>query len=233
MPVSGGDDAFPLRCWAAVSFAAVSSEPPPSWRFVVLTLGSAVVAWWALYLGGQEAGFDRFAAKAVASGVAFLAWPMVALRLTGRPLALGGCNRGFAAGVLLYLVIAVGLLCFYPTNPDFFVDLAGTPRWSYLLKVAPVVMAVDFVTKRLVQREAARLWGDGAGEAAQALAWFCGHALELIWLRPLFGTAGSALFIAVTGLATGRLYRRTGNVAGMMLGHWLVSVVMVAVIGMA
>ena len=209
------------------------SEPPPSWRFVVLTLGPAVVAWWALYTGGQQAGLDRLAAKAVASAVAFLAGPMVALRFTGRPLALGGCDRRFAAGVLLYLVIAAALLGFYPSNPDFFVDLAGTPRWRYLLKVAPVVMAVDFVTKRLVQRELARAWGDGAGEAAQALAWFCGHALELVWLRPLLGTAGSALFIAATGLATGRLYRRTGNVAGMMLGHWLVSVAMVAVIEVA
>jgi len=50
---------------------------------VVLTLGPAVVAWWALYTGGQQAGLDRLAAKAVASAVAFLAGPALALPMSG------------------------------------------------------------------------------------------------------------------------------------------------------
>ena len=82
---------FPPRRWVAVPPVAASSpplavapsEPPPSWRFVVLTLGPAVVAWWALYTGGQQAGLDRLAAKAVASAVAFLAGPALALPMSG------------------------------------------------------------------------------------------------------------------------------------------------------
>ncbi len=204
------------------------AEKPPA--FLALVLAPAVAGWWGLYLGCQEAGLQRFTAKAIASGLAFLAWPALSLRLTGRPLALGKLDSAFAQGLLLYGVIAAVLLAFYPANPGFFHDLVGSPRWFYLVKVAPVVMAVDFLTKRFIQKELAAAYGDNTGEAAQALVWFVGHALELIWLQPLLGLWGTVLFLAAAGLATGRLYRRTGNVAGMMAGHWMVSLLVVVVV---
>lgn len=198
--------------------------------FLLAVLAPAAVAWWALYLLGQELGQDQLSAKAGASGVAFIAWPVLMLHWTGRPLELGQLDRNFAWGLLLYGAITAVLLSFYPGNHDFFRELAGSPRWSYLLKVAPVVMAVDLLTKRFIQREVARAHGDDVGEMAQAIVWFCGHAPELIWLQPLLGFWGTMLFMAGTGLATGRLYRRSGNVAGMMVGHWMVSLIVVMVL---
>jgi len=205
----------------------VVSSPLP---FLVVTLVPAVVAWWIIFLGGQLMGAGSFTAKAIASGLAFILWPLLMLRLTHRRLELGGLDINFVWGLALYGVITLVLLAFYPHDPVFFEDLVGSPRWLYLLKVVPVVMAVDLLTKRFVQKELARMLGDTMAEVAQALVWFFGHALELIWLKPLLGTWGSILFIATTGLATGRLYRHTGNVTGMMVGHWMVSLVVVIVV---
>ena len=206
----------------------ITQRPLP---FLLVTLVPAAGAWWLIYLGSQAfGGLGGLSAKALASVMAFIVWPLLMLWVSGRPLELGRLDRGFGWGLVLYLTITAVLLAFYPGNPDFFHDLLGSPRWLYLLKVAPVVMAVDLLTKRFIQREVAAAHGDDAGEAAQALAWFFGHALELVWLQPLLGLWGTVLFMAGTGLATGRLYRRTGNVAGMMVGHWMVSLMVVLVV---
>lgn len=138
-------------------------------------------------------------------------------------------NRAFTAGIALYLLFFLWLAVLIPRNPSFFREFApeDAETAAWLVRTWLQVTSVDFFTKALVQREAARLWGIRAGLALQFAAWMAGHIPEFHWLSPLAGPAFAVAFLAATGALTGLVYARWPNVAGQMAGHWWMNVMLV------
>lgn len=169
-------------------------------------------------------------AHQLAVALGFLVVPLAMLRLSGRRPELGGVDRGFLAGVGLYMLFLSPLLLLVPANPQYFrgYRMEATAFLAWALLTLLQVGSVDFFTKRIVQLESERAWGAGKGMALQFLTWAGAHVLEYGWLKDLAGPAGAALFLGLTGAATGLVYWRTKNVTGMMAGHWLLNLGMAA-----
>jgi hypothetical protein len=87
------------------------------------------------------------------------------------------------------------------------------------------VGAVDYFTKRVVQRESEVLWGSRRSQAIQFVAWAVGHIVEWFWLRDILGDAGAWTFLLAAGAVTGWAYARWRSVLGLMAGHLMVNVV--------
>ena len=172
----------------------------------------------------------RPGAHELAVFLGFLVVPLCVLVLTRRRPELGGLDRGFFAGIGLYLLFTIPLLMLIPGNPGFFkgyrMAAPAMASWAFLTLLQ--VPTIDFFTKRIVQLEATRSWGAGKGMLVQFVAWCGAHIVEYGWLKELAGPAGAVLFLGVTGALTGALYWRTKNVAGMMAGHWILNLVLAA-----
>jgi hypothetical protein len=160
----------------------------------------------------------------------FFLVPLGILLATKRKPELGKFDRGFLAGLGLYMLFLVPLLFLIPLHPEFFggyrMSPAAAVRWAVLTFIQ--VSTVDFFTKRIVQLEVWRAWGEGWGLAAQFAAWSGAHVVEYMWLKDLAGPAGAILFLGITGALTGLLYLRTKNVLGMMTGHWVLNLLLAA-----
>lgn len=199
--------------------------------FVLTLTLSAAAAWIGLYLvaiaafsGPLDPEWAPAAAKAIASSVAFLAYPVVVLRRAGRPVLTGRIDGTLLPGLLTYLLLMGGIIAAYPSNPGFFGTFDASGLLLFAVLVAPIVASVDFVTRRLVQEEVHRVHGARWGIIAGFVAWMAGHPLELVWLQPLLGVAGTVAFVAMSGAVTGLVYARWRNVLGLMLGHWAINV---------
>jgi hypothetical protein len=146
--------------------------------------------------------------------------------------SLGGIDRGFLAGILLYLVFAGYVFAYYQRDPDFFTgyDKQGTALLSFIFLTALNVMPVDFFTKRFIQLPLSNAYGPGIALGLQTLVWLLAHIPESLWLDELMGPVGVWVFLFFSGLTTGIIYERTKNVSGMMVGHVLLNVL---VVGMA
>jgi len=158
----------------------------------------------------------------------FFLVPLGMLLATKRTPELGRFDRGFFEGIGLYMLLLLPLLLLIPSHREFFGNYRMAPAavvpWALLTLVQ--VSSVDFFTKRIVQLEVWRAWGEGWGLAAQFLAWSGAHVIEYMWLRDLTGPAGAVLFLGISGALTGLLYIRTKNVLGMMVGHWMLNLIL-------
>lgn len=171
-----------------------------------------------------------YGAHQMAVFVGFLAVPFTVLLYTRRKPELGGFDRLFLAGIGLYLVFLLPILGLIPANESYFrgyrMAAPALAGWAFLTLIQ--VSSVDFLTKRIVQLEVEKLWGPGKGMLAQFLAWCGAHVIEYGWLQDLAGPAGAVLFLGVTGAVTGAVYWRTKNVLGMMAGHWILNLLLLA-----
>ena len=162
--------------------------------------------------------------------VGFLAVPFTVLLQTGRKAELGGLDRGFLAGIGMYLLFLLPLLALIPSNPEYFRGYAQMGpvlgAWAFLTLVQ--VTSVDFFTKRIVQFEVERAWGPSRAMAAQFAAWCGAHVIEYLWLKDIATPAGAILFLGITGAASGAVYWKTRNVLGMMAGHWVLNLLLAA-----
>ncbi|MBM4249366.1 MAG: CPBP family intramembrane metalloprotease [Euryarchaeota archaeon] len=186
-------------------------------------------AYLALDYGLPLTPFGR-GAHQLAVFIGFLAVPFTILLFTRRSPELGGLDRGFLAGIGTYLLFLLPLLALVPMNPEHFrwyrTAAPGLSGWAFFTLIQ--VASVDFFTKRIVQLEVERAGGPAWGILAQFLAWAGAHVLEYGWLKDLAGPAGAVLFLGLTGAVTGLVYWRTKNVLGMMAGHWILNLLLVA-----
>jgi hypothetical protein len=197
--------------------------------FVVSCTALGAVVYLALEYGLQLTPLKP-GAHQLAVFLGFSVIPLSVLLLTKRRIGLGGFDRGFLAGIGLYLLFTTPLLLLIPGNPEYFkgyrMAAPALASWAFLTLVQ--VSTIDFFTKRIVQLEVERLWGPGKGMLAQFIAWGGAHVIEYGWLKDLAGPAGAVLFLGVTGALTGALYWKTKNVAGMMAGHWVLNLLLAA-----
>jgi hypothetical protein len=124
------------------------------------------------------------------------------------------------------------LFSYYFFNPEFF-DVFNVKGWDFILYnilIVMNVMPVDFFSKRIIQAEIAKGFGEMNGMFVQMGAWMLGHVYELFWLKDLMGCAGTLLFIAVSGVITGFVYSKTKNVLGFMIGHWMLNLLVMILI---
>lgn len=144
--------------------------------------------------------------------------------------SLGGINRGFLQGLLIYLIFTFYIFVYLLQDPGFLspFDKHGFSALSWITLTALNVMPVDFFTKRFIQLPLSRKFGPGIAITLQTLVWLAAHIPESFWLDDLMGTVGVWVFLGFTGLATGILYERTRNVSGMMAGHVMLNVLVVA-----
>ena len=162
--------------------------------------------------------------------IGFLAVPFTIILHTRRKPELGGLDRGFLAGIGMYLAFAVPLLLLLPANPAYFkgyhMAAPAFAAWAFLTIIQ--VSSVDFFTKRIVQLEVERVWGPGKGMLVQFAVWCGAHVIEYAWLKDVAGPAGAIIFLGVSGAVTGAVYWKTKNVLGMMVGHWVLNLVLAA-----
>ncbi len=200
---------------------------PVGFIFACLLLGGG--AYLALELGLPLTPFSN-GSHQLAVFIGFLAVPFTVLLHTRRKPKLGGLDRGFLAGIGMYLLFLLPLLALVPTNPDYFrnyrMPAPAFAAWAFFTLIQ--VASVDFFTKRIVQLEVETSWGPGKGMLAQFLAWAGAHIIEYFWLKDIAGPAGAILFLGVTGAASGVVYWRTKNVLGMMAGHWILNILLAA-----
>jgi hypothetical protein len=156
--------------------------------------------------------------------VPFLFIPLVALRRWKQPVELGRIDRSFFLSAAVYAPFAAAAAGAAPSAPEFYAAFAlkvaapALAAW-FVFDTFFHVGAVDFFSKRIVQREATALWGPLRGQAVQLAAWCVGHVVEWLWLQEIFGAWGAALYLVAAGLVTGVAYARWKNVAGLMVGH--------------
>ena len=144
--------------------------------------------------------------------------------------SLGGINRGFLQGLLIYLMFTLYLFVYLLRDPGFLsaYDKHGSSAFSWITLTALNVMAVDFFTKRFIQLPLSLQYRPRTAITLQTLVWLAAHYPESLWLDDLMGTVGVWVFLGFTGLVTGILYERTRNVSGMMAGHVMLNVLVVA-----
>jgi hypothetical protein len=199
-------------------------------RFIVVCLILGGAAYLALEYGLPLTPYGH-GSHQLAVFVGFLAVPFTVLLFTRRKPKLGGLDRGFLAGIGMYLLFLLPLLALIPSNPDYFRGFRMMApvfaAWAFLTLIQ--VSSVDFFTKRIVQLEVEKLWGPGRGMLAQFAVWCGAHVIEYGWLKDIAGPVGAILFLGVTGAVTGAVYWRTKNVLGMMAGHWLLNLLLAGV----
>ena len=164
--------------------------------------------------------------------ISFMMLPGLLLFLLKKTLRLGKIDKGFVYGILVYLLLFLWVISYYFFNPGFF-DVFNVKGWDfavYNLLIIMNVMPVDFFTKRIIQAEIAKGFGEMNGMYAQIIAWMLGHVYELFWLKDLMGCAGALLFIAFSGIITGFVYSKTKNVLGFMIGHWMLNLLVMILI---
>ena len=157
--------------------------------------------------------------------ISFMMIPIIVLVLIKKPLRLGKIDKGFVYGILVYLFFFFWIISYYFFNPEFF-DVFNVKGWNFVLYnilIIMNVMPVDFFSKRIIQSEIAKGFGERSGMFVQIIAWMLGHVYELFWLKDLMGCAGALLFIAGSGVITGFVYSKTKNVLGFMIGHWMLN----------
>lgn len=144
--------------------------------------------------------------------------------------SLGGINRGFLQGLLIYLIFTFYIFVYLLRDPGFLsaYDKHGLSALSWITLTALNVMAVDFFTKRFIQLPLSLQYGPRTAITLQTLVWLAAHIPESFWLDDLMGTVGVWVFLGFTGLVTGISYERTRNVSGMMAGHVMLNVLVVA-----
>lgn len=199
----------------------------PEWRLalVVASCASAYAVLWSVDMGlrGEHS---------VDVALAFLVLPAAMLLAMREPPDLGALDRWLVQGVVVYLPFALWVVLYIPSHADFFRDWArleeGGPSVALHATIVGVnVAAVDYFCRRVVQLGASRAWGDRWGLALATAAWLVGHVPEALWLEDLMGLASGLSFIVLAGVATGLVYMRGRNVAGLMLGHALLNVVVI------
>jgi hypothetical protein len=206
---------------------SISLKHPAAFIGVCLLLGGG--AYLALDYGLPLTPFGH-GSHEFAVFVGFLAVPFTILLQTQRKPELGGLDRGFLAGIGMYLLFLLPLLALIPSNPEYFrgyrMAAPALAAWAFLTLIQ--VSSVDFFTKRIVQLEVENLWGPAKGMAAQFLAWCGAHVIEYMWLKDIAGPAGAVLFLGITGAVSGVVYWKTKNVLGMMAGHWILNLLLAA-----
>ncbi len=165
--------------------------------------------------------------------LAFLVLPAVLLLAMRERPELGALDGWLALGVAVYMPFALWFVLVVPSHGDYFREWArldeGAPYVvGHAALVAANVASVDFFCRRVVQLEASRAWGDRRGFAVATVAWLVGHVPEAIWLDDLVGLAAGVSIIVLAGVATGLVYMRGRNVAGLMLGHATLNIVIIA-----
>lgn len=155
----------------------------------------------------------------------FFILPVIVLKILKKPLALGKLDLGFLLGILIYIIFFFWIFFYYLNNKEFFINfkLHGYELLKWNLFAALNVMPVDFFTKRIVQAEVSKGFGQRKGLLVQTLVWGLAHGYEISWLQELMAFSGALLFIIGSGLITGYLYLKTENVLGLMVGHWLLN----------
>ena len=164
--------------------------------------------------------------------ISFMIVPMLLLFLMKKPFMLGNFDKGFVYGIAVYLLLFLWVFSYYFFNPEFF-DVFNVKGWNFVLYnilIIMNVMPVDFFSKRIIQAEIAKRFGEMNGMFVQMGAWMLGHVYELFWLKDLMGCAGALLFIAVSGVITGFVYSKTKNVLGFMIGHWMLNLLVMILI---
>ncbi len=164
--------------------------------------------------------------------ISFMIVPVLLLFLMKKPFMLGNFDHGFVYGIAVYLLLSLWVFSYYFFNPEFF-DVFNVKGWDFILYNILIVMnviPVDFFSKRIIQAEIAKGFGEMNGMFVQMGAWMLGHVYELFWLKDLMGCAGALLFIAVSGVITGFVYSKTKNVLGFMIGHWMLNLLVMILI---
>jgi len=78
-----------------------------------------------------------------------------------------------------------------------------------------------------VQRSLAERFGSIYGFLGQFLFWIAIHVPEYYVSLSLMGNVGSLFFIVSSGLLTGYVYLKSGNVLGLMTGHALLNILLI------
>ena len=212
---------------AGAKLSSKGEDGPLGFILACLLLGGG--AYLALEYGLPYTSFGT-GAHQLAVFIGFLAIPFTILLQTRRQPELGGLDKGFLAGIGIYIAFAIPLLFLIPANPAYFkgYNMAAWAfaRWAFLTLIQ--VSSVDFFTKRIVQLEVERFWGPGKGMLVQFAVWCGAHVIEYAWLKDIAGPAGAVLFLGMTGAVTGAVYWKTKNVLGMMVGHWALNLVLAA-----
>jgi len=198
-------------------------------RFIAVCLILGGAAYLALEYGLPLTPFSN-GSHQLAVFIGFLAVPLTVLLFNRRKPELGGLDRGFLAGIGMYLLFLLPLLALVPMDPDYFrgyhMAAPAFAAWAFFTLIQ--VSSVDFFTKRIVQLEIERRWGPGKGMLAQFLAWSGAHIIEYGWLKDVAGPAGAILFLGITGAVSGVVFWKTKNVLGMMAGHWILNLLLAA-----
>lgn len=157
--------------------------------------------------------------------VSFFIMPAVIICILKKPIAVGRFDKTFFLSMSAYIVLLLWVLLYYPSKKDFFSEyrILNWAFVSWLFFTALNVMPVDFFTKRIIQFEVAKEFGEAAGLFTQNIAWIVGHVYEIFWLDELMGLEGAVLFIIFSGFLTGLVYAKTKNTLGLMFGHWLMN----------
>jgi hypothetical protein len=214
----------------AVEEAVADARPLRGARVAAL-VAAAVVAYAAFFLAERALG--RELPGAIKVGIPFLALPLAALWAWGERLELGRVDRTFLWSVAAYAPFAAWTFFLVRASPTYLpglaLEVATVPlALDWALRNFLHVGAIDFFTKRIVQREAALRWGAWPGFGVQVAAWSAGHVVEWTWLREMGGDVDAAVFLVSAGIVTGLAYLRWRNVAGLMVGHFLVNVALAA-----
>jgi len=169
------------------------------------------------------------APESVKVGVPFLALPLAAIVLLRKAPDLGRLDRTLLFSAAAYAPFAAVAAAAAPSAAWFYAPLAATlgslsaALW-WAVDTFVHVGAVDFFTKRVVQREAEARWGAWKAVWVQLAVWSAGHVLEWTWLRLILGDVFAAAYLVAAGVVTGLAYLRWKNVGGLMFGHFLVNV---------
>lgn len=157
--------------------------------------------------------------------ISFFIMPAILLCILKKPIAVGRFDKTFLLSMSAYIVLLLWVLLYYPSKKDFFSEyrIRDWAFVSWLFFTALNVMPVDFFTKRIIQFEVTREFGETAGLFVQNIVWVVGHVYEIFWLDELMGLEGAALFIIFSGFLTGLVYAKTKNTLGLMFGHWLMN----------
>jgi hypothetical protein len=209
---------------------AAAREPPRGFS-TALRLWAVAAAAAAVYAAIALA--DRAASiglpDSVKVGVPFLLLPLVGLRLLKQPYALGSLDRTFLLSAASYVPYAIWASAAAGSAPWFYRPVADSvSSFPFVLWWSADtffhVGAVDYFTKRVVQREVEARAGRWNALWLQWGVWSAGHVVEWLWLRLILGDTAAALFLVSAGLVTGLAYMRWKNVLGLMVGHFLVNV---------
>lgn len=144
--------------------------------------------------------------------------------------SLGGFNKGFLEGLAVYLVLTVFVFVYYLRDPDFFsgYDKHGLAILTSIILTALNVMPLDFFTKRFIQLPLSIRFGPKIAIALSTFVWLLAHIPESLWLNELMGQVGVWVFLGFSGLLTGISYERTKNVSGLMAGHVMINIFVMA-----